>query len=107
VSVPGEFNQSAIVYVTDGGIAFSISQKRSNALAVGNTLTTRGNAQGTPERWRLRYIIAVTIYGGRFYKRRIHIGSVRNPVFTGDRSTITLDGTIWKVTGRHGESSRG
>lgn len=107
MSVPGEFNQSAIRYVADDGQVFTISQKRANALAVGNTVVPRGNLQGTPERWRLRYIIAVTIYGGRFYKRKIVIGSIGNPVFQGLRSTISLDGATWMVTTRKGESSRG
>jgi hypothetical protein len=107
MSVPGEFNQHAIRYVADDGQTFTVSQKLSNAIAVGNTVVPRGNNQGFPERWRLRYIWCATIYGGKYYKRQIIVGDANNPVFVGTKKTVQLDGQTWMVKGRKGESTRG
>jgi len=107
VTRPGEFNQCIISYVTDAGVTMTASEKLTMAQAVGNPIVALRTNQGIPERWHYRYIRIVTIYGGRTYWRKVIISSAQNPIFVGTKKTLLIDGIVWQVWERKGESRRG
>jgi hypothetical protein len=107
MSLPGEFNQAIIAYQSDDGVVFTVSQKLETALALNNpTVFTRG-VQGRPEMYRLRTITVMTVRNFELFERKLVVASPDNPMFTGDVSTVTISGWIWKITGRKGEKRRG
>lgn len=83
------------------------SQKRSLAVAVRNPIVPQRTNQGIPERWHYRYIRIVTVYGGEIYWRKVIISNANNPIFTGSQKTLNIDGVIWQIWERKGESRRG
>jgi len=104
---PGDFKQIIVQYISDSGRIFSFSQTARNARAVRNVILPVRGVQGVPERWKMRYIIIQSLIRGEVYTRRIKIGNVNNPLFTGEQNTLQLDGVVWRVVARRGESSRG
>lgn len=104
---PGEFDKAIIAYTTEGGEILTVNQKRSLAVAVGNLIVPTRGRQGIPERWRYRYITIVTVYGGKYYARRVVIAHPVNPLWTGQQNSLQIDGVIWRVTERRGEYRRG
>ena len=107
MTLPGEFNHSIIAYTSDNGTTYTYSQKTELATLVANTIVPYRFEQAIPERWRLRTITIATVYGGRYYTRRIVIGSNTNPLYIGFRNSVDIQGVTWRVIGRTGEYRRG
>lgn len=109
MTFPGEFDQAIVEYTSDTGEKFTISQKQTNALALGNAIVSERGKQGTPEFWNLRYIIVQYVLpsNNRTYQRKYVISSATNPLFLGTQKTLNLDGVQWLVTGCKGERMRG
>lgn len=109
MTAPGEFDQAICLYLSDDGTAYTISQKRETAVALGNQIVDTRGAQGVPERWRFRYIevMGINTATNRLYQRIYVICSPTNPLFSGDQNTVSIDGFTWRVTSRHGENMRG
>ena len=107
MTLPGAFDQAIVAYTSDTGTVFTISQRRDNALLVGNQIVSERTNQGIPEFWNLRFIRLQTVHLGRTYQRKIVIGSPTNPLFTGMQRLLNIDGVTWIVTGCKGERMRG
>jgi len=107
MTLPGEFNQVIIAYTTDDGVVMTTSQKIGMAQAVNNPIVAMRSNQGIPERWQYRHIRIVTVYGGTIYWRRCVISNPNNPIFVGTQKTINIQGVVWQIWERKGESRRG
>lgn len=108
MSLPGENNQYIVNYLTDTGEVIQISQKAKDSTAVGNIRAPFRQRQGPPPRWKLRYIRIQIVRDGWRYERKIVISDANNLLFRSDGpKTVNIDGAIWTVVGRVGESARG
>ncbi len=109
MTFPGEFDQAIVAYTSDSGEQFTISQKLTNAFAVGNTIVPTRTNQGIPEFWNFRTITIQTVVPVTYklYKRKLVIGDPNNPYFVGTVNTLGIDGVVWRITSRKGERRRG
>lgn len=94
------------VYTTDAGVEYNMDIDNSIAVAVNNTPSTDATLPGLRVSQKRplapRYIL-IQDTATQNIKKRVVIGSVTNPLFTGEDTTLTINGTAFEVTSSQGE----
>jgi hypothetical protein len=99
-----DFKRVHILYTDDKGDQHAISQRRAAQVAIGNVVTTNDALPGRPDKWKLRHVLAKSVDGSNnIFHKKIVIGSVTNPFWTGASTSFVEDGATWTVQGRIGE----
>lgn len=98
--------RETFVYTTDAGVARNIVLDGSVSRAAGNTISASLAPPSLPASQKRplkpRYVLVSDGETGN-KRKRIIIGSITNPLFTGASSTFTANGTAYTVRTRVGE----
>lgn len=89
-------------YVDDGGDEFKYLTDEDLGAAMNATLND--TLPDLPRRFKPRYVLAEAVIDGQDVKKKIISPTVDNTAYAANaRTTITIDGTAFRTTGRVGE----
>ena len=92
-----------MVYTTDQGEALAVKCDESNGNLAGfqDYEAGSGAAEVMPRGFKMRGVNLISENG--LARRRLHVGSVTNGLFTGDTAGVALNGIQYQVTSTFGE----
>lgn len=99
--------RKTFTYTNSAGVTFNIRLDESVGTAVGNTASTNGALPILcPSRFLEPRYILLQLDSDPAVRKTAIIGDVANSLFASTAaSEVTINGVLWKVTGRVGEKS--